>query len=85
LFPCSLGPGFRTRGAVGVLRTDIDPVRRPAANAYAEVLDVSQIMDGCGPGMTLLSLTLLASLMVLVWVVTGRLRREPTVPPSGRS
>ncbi len=50
------------------------------------------MMNGCGLGMMLiggvgmlLGLTLLASLIVLVWVVIGRLRREPTVPPSGRS
>ena len=92
MFVCSLDPGLRTPGAVGVVRTDIDRLRRPAANAYAEVLDMSQMMNGCGPGMMLigglsmlLGLALLASLIVLVWVVIGRLRREPTVPPSGRS
>jgi hypothetical protein len=66
--------------------------RRPAANAYAGVLDVSQMMNGCGPVMMLLGglgmllgLTLLARLMVLAWVVIERLRREPTVSLSGRS
>jgi hypothetical protein len=50
------------------------------------------MMNGCGPGMMLiggvgmlLGLTMLASLIVLVWVVIGRLRREPTVSPSGRA
>ena len=42
------------------------------------------MMEGCGMGMMvmmwaagLLSLVLLASLVVLVWVVIGRLRRSP--------
>ena len=42
------------------------------------------MMEGCGMGMMvmmwvagLLSLGLLASLVVLVWVVIGRLRRSP--------
>jgi len=42
------------------------------------------MMEGCGTGMMimmwaagLLGLALLASLVVLVWVVIGRLRRKP--------
>jgi hypothetical protein len=72
LFLCSLDSGLRTRGAVAVVTTDIDRLRRPAADAYAEVLDMSQMMDGCGAWMRLvgglgmlLGLTLLASLIVL--------------------
>ncbi len=49
------------------------------------------MMNGCGVGMMLvgglgilLSLTLLVSLIVLVWVVIGRLRREPLAQPTGR-
>ena len=48
-------------------------------------------MGSCGVGMMavvglagLLGLGLLASLIVLVWVVIGRLRREPAWP-AGRS
>ncbi len=48
------------------------------------------MMNGCGVAMMLLGglgmllgLGLVASLIVLVWVVIGRLRREPRVP--GRS
>jgi hypothetical protein len=47
------------------------------------------MMEQCGIGMMLvgtlaavLGLGLLASLIVLVWVVIGRLRREPAVPPA---
>jgi hypothetical protein len=89
VFLCSLDPGLRSRGAVGVATTERNRLRRPAADASEEM---HMMMNGCGPGMMLigglgmlLGLTLLASLMVLVWVVIGRLRREPTVPPSGRS
>ena len=49
------------------------------------------MMNGCGVGMmlvgglgVLLGLTLLVSLIVLVWVVIGRLRREPLALPAGR-
>ena len=49
------------------------------------------MMNGCGVGMmlvgwlgVLLGLTLLASLIVLVWVVIGRLRRDPLALPAGR-
>ena len=49
------------------------------------------MMNGCGVGMmlvgglgVLLGLTLLVSLIVLVWVVIGRLRREPLTLPAGR-
>lgn len=49
------------------------------------------MMNGCGVGMMLVSglgvllgLTLLLSLIVLVWVVIGRLRREPLALPPGR-
>ena len=52
---------------------------------------MSHMMNGCGVGMTpvgglgvLLGLTLLVSLIVLVWVVIGRLRREPLALPAGR-
>jgi cell division protein FtsX len=45
------------------------------------------MMEQCGMGMMLvgilgavLGLGLLASLIVLVWVVIGRLRREPVAP-----
>ena len=45
------------------------------------------MMEYCGTGMMLvrtlgvvLGLGLLASLIVLVWVVIGRLRREPAAP-----
>jgi ABC-type branched-subunit amino acid transport system permease subunit len=48
--------------------------------------------NGCGVAMMLLGglgmllgLALVASLIVLIWVVIGRLRREPMVPPPGRS
>jgi hypothetical protein len=48
------------------------------------------MMDGCGMGMMvmmwaagLLSLGLLATLIVLLWVVIGRLRRNPTWPSEG--
>jgi hypothetical protein len=44
----------------------------------------AMMMEGCGMGMMvmmwaagLLSLGLLASLVVLVWVLIGRLRRSP--------
>ena len=47
------------------------------------------MMEQCGIGMMLvgvlgavLGLGLLASLIVLVWVVIGRLRREPATPPA---
>ena len=50
------------------------------------------MMNGCGVGMmlvgglgVLLGLTLLVSLIVLVWVVIGRLRRDPPALPAGRS
>lgn len=82
-----LGPGLR--GGLGAVTADVNHLRRPAANAQEEG---HMMMNGCGLGMMLiggvgmlLGLTLLASLIVLVWVVIGRLRREPTVPPSGRS
>jgi hypothetical protein len=48
------------------------------------------MMEGCGMGMMmmwaagLLSLGLLATLIVLLWVVIGRLRQNPTWP-SGRA
>ena len=52
---------------------------------------MSHMMNGCGVGMmlfggvgVLLGLTLLMSLIVLVWVVIGRLRREPLALPAGR-
>jgi hypothetical protein len=45
------------------------------------------MMSNCGVGMMvvgllggLLSLTFLASVTVLVWMVIGRLRREPMAP-----
>ncbi len=45
------------------------------------------IMEVCGLGMTavtwvasLLGLGLLATLIVLLWVVVGRLRQNPTLP-----
>jgi len=48
------------------------------------------MMEGCGIGMMvvmwvagLLSLGLLATLIVLLWVVIGRLRRNPTWPSGG--
>jgi hypothetical protein len=48
------------------------------------------MMEGCGMGMMvmmwvagLLSLGLLATLIVLLWVVIGRLRRDPTWPSGG--
>ncbi len=47
-------------------------------------------MEGCGMGMMvmmwaagLLSLGLLATLIMLLWVVIGRLRRNPTWPSGG--
>lgn len=47
------------------------------------------MMEQCGMGMMLvgilgavLGLGLLGSLIVLVWVVIGRLRGEPTTPPA---
>ena len=47
------------------------------------------MMEQCGMGMMLvgtlgavLGLGLLASLIVLVWVVIVRLRREPAAPPA---
>jgi hypothetical protein len=50
------------------------------------------MVNGCGVTMMLLGglgmplgLALVASLIVLIWVVIGRPRREPTVSPSGRS
>jgi len=49
------------------------------------------MMNGCGVAMMLggvgmlLGLVLVASLIVLIWVVIGRLRREPMVPPPVRS
>ena len=50
------------------------------------------MMSDCGVGMMvvgwlggLLSLTFLGSVTVLVWVVIGRLRREPMAPAVGRS
>jgi len=50
------------------------------------------MMNGCGVSMTLLgwlsillSLALAATLIVLFWVAIGRLRREPTGAPAGRS
>jgi hypothetical protein len=49
------------------------------------------MMNDCGVGMMmvgwvggLLGLTFLASMTVLVWVVIGRLRREPIASPAGR-
>lgn len=47
------------------------------------------MMNGCGVGMILVGglgvlLTLLVSLIVLVWVVISRLRREPLALPAGR-
>ena len=45
------------------------------------------IMQGCGIGMTLmggLGLALLGSLIVLVWVAIGCLRRELPGAPVGR-
>jgi hypothetical protein len=49
------------------------------------------MMNDCGVGMMvvgwlggLLSLSFLASVTVLVWVVIGRLRREPMAPAVGR-
>lgn len=49
------------------------------------------MMSDCGVGMMvvgwlggLLSLTFLASVTVLVWMVIGRLRREPMAPAVGR-
>lgn len=87
VFLCCLGHGLR--GGLGAVTADVSHLRRPAANAQEEGY---MMMNGCGPGMMLiggvgilLGLTLLASLIVLVWAVIGRLRREPTVPPSGRS
>jgi hypothetical protein len=48
------------------------------------------MMEGCGMGMMvmmwaagLLSLGLLATLIVLLWVVIGRLGRNPTWPSGG--
>ncbi len=48
------------------------------------------MMEGCGMGMMvvmwvagLISLGLLATLIVLLWVVIGRLRRNPTWPAGG--
>jgi hypothetical protein len=48
------------------------------------------MMEGCGMGMMvmmwaagLLSLGLLATLIVLLWVVIARLRRSPTWPSGG--
>ena len=48
------------------------------------------MMEGCGMGMmvmmwaaALLGLGLLATLIVLLWVVIGRLRRNPTWPSGG--
>jgi hypothetical protein len=48
------------------------------------------MMEGCGMGMMvmmwaagLLSLGLLATLIVLLWVVIGGLRRNPTGPSEG--
>jgi hypothetical protein len=48
------------------------------------------MMEGCGMGMMvmmwavgLLSLGLLATLIVLLWVVIGRLRRNPSWPSEG--
>jgi hypothetical protein len=48
------------------------------------------MMEGCGIGMMvvmwvagLLGLGLLATLIVLLWVVIGRLRRNPTWPSGG--
>ena len=52
---------------------------------------MGMMMGSCGVGIMvvvglagLLGLGLLASLIVLVWVVIGRLRRDPT-GPAGRS
>ncbi len=48
------------------------------------------MVEGCGMGMMvmmwaagLLSLGLLATLIVLLWVVIGRLRQNPTWPSGG--
>ena len=48
------------------------------------------MMEGCGIGMMmviwiagLLSLGLLATLIVLLWVIIGRLRQNPTWPSGG--
>jgi hypothetical protein len=50
----------------------------------------AMMMEGCVMGMmvmmwaaSLLSLGLLATLIVLLWVVIGRLRRNPTWPLGG--
>ncbi len=44
---------------------------------------MSHMMNGCGVGMMLVG-GLGVSLIVLVWVVIGRLRREPLALPAGR-
>ena len=66
---------------------------RPAAIGLREVSAVSHMMmNGCGVAMMLfggvgmlLGLVLVASLIVVIWVVIGRLRREPMVPPPVRA